>query len=142
MEEWSRSLVEAVETTVSEVEKFFTDVTEEFNKMVDDLTHLSDEITQEVQTKLIPELEECFNDLVEPFLDIYFDLDSDLEGETFEPFVTYVHPNETQHPACRRCTNYHGHVYGGNLLVCAMHPSGVEGNTCPDWEEDTDPNPF
>lgn len=36
--------------------------------------------------------------------------------------------------ACRGCCNYHGRVYGGQLLVCAMHPYGVEVDHCPDWQ--------
>ncbi|NJO42205.1 MAG: hypothetical protein HC769_01390 [Cyanobacteria bacterium CRU_2_1] len=39
-----------------------------------------------------------------------------------------------QPPACRGCYHYHGRVYGGNLLVCAMHPYGVEDDRCDDWQ--------
>jgi hypothetical protein len=34
---------------------------------------------------------------------------------------------------CQKCHNYHGQTYAGNLLVCAIHPSGVERN-CDDFE--------
>ena len=54
--------------------------------------------------------------------------------------MTYVDPSLTQQPACRGCSNYHGQVYGGNLLVCAMHPTGVESESCADWEADNDMN--
>jgi hypothetical protein len=27
-------------------------------------------------------------------------------------------------------------VYGGNMLVCAMHPYGVEDEHCQDWERE------
>ncbi len=33
---------------------------------------------------------------------------------------------------CRECKNLHGQVYGGNLLVCGLHPYGQEN--CPDYE--------
>jgi hypothetical protein len=36
--------------------------------------------------------------------------------------------------ACQGCCHYHGQVYGGNLLVCAMHPYGVEEEVCSDWQ--------
>ncbi len=42
--------------------------------------------------------------------------------------------NPLKHPACVGCSNYHGHSYGGNLLVCAMHPYGWKNENCPDWE--------
>lgn len=35
---------------------------------------------------------------------------------------------------CRGCRNFHGTIYGGTMLVCAIHPSGVEGDNCPDYE--------
>ncbi len=35
---------------------------------------------------------------------------------------------------CRGCVNYHGRVYGGNFLVCAIHPLGYDGKDCPDYE--------
>ncbi len=134
MEEWSKSIVEAIETVVSDMDKFFTDVTEEFNEMLGELTKISEEITDEVQNKILPELDECINEFFEPIIDIYFDLDIESEGEHFDPFVTYVKPTETEQPACRGCKHYHGQVYGGNLLVCGMHPMGAEAETCPDWE--------
>lgn len=134
MEDWSKSIVEAIETVVSDMDKFFTDVTEEFNEMLGELTKISEEITDEVQNKILPELDECINEFFEPILDIYFDLDIESEGEHFDPFVTYVQPTETEQPACRGCKHYHGQVYGGNLLVCGMHPMGAEAETCPDWE--------
>ena len=134
MEECSKSIVEAIETVVSDMDKFFTDVTEEFNEMLGELTKISEEITDEVQNKILPELDECINEFFEPIIDIYLDLDIESEGEHFDPFVTYVQPTETEQPACRGCKHYHGQVYGGNLLVCGMHPMGAEAETCPDWE--------
>ena len=50
--------------------------------------------------------------------------------------VSYHKPSVQSHPACINCANYHGQVYNGNLLVCGMHPSGFEGDSCPDWEND------
>ena len=34
---------------------------------------------------------------------------------------------------CNGCSNYHGQVYNGNLLVCAIHPNGSEKESCPDF---------
>ena len=134
MEDWSKGFFEAVGLAVYEVEKLFTEVTRDWDQMVDELTKFSEEITEEVHNKIFPELEEYLNEIVEPILDIYLDIELEFDESEFEPFVTYVHPTSAEHPACRGCQHYHGHVYGGNLLVCAMHPSGVEDETCPDWE--------
>lgn len=35
-------------------------------------------------------------------------------------------------PDCRICKHHHGGVYGGVELVCAVHPCGYSGNSCPD----------
>lgn len=142
MEDWSNDFVKGIETAVIEVEKFCIDVTEGFNHVMDNLTEFSEEITEEVQNKLIPDLDQCLNEILEPILDVYLELELDVEDEedeeAFDPFVTYVHPTATQNPVCRGCSNYHGKIYGGNLLVCGMHPYGVDSDSCPDWESDHD----
>jgi len=40
-----------------------------------------------------------------------------------------------QYPACVRCKHFHGEEYGGNFLVCGMHPYGWDDENCPDWEK-------
>jgi len=42
---------------------------------------------------------------------------------------------------CQGCRYYHGRTYGGNHLVCAMHPHGWEGEDCPDWQAFTGNEP-
>ncbi|MCC5659876.1 hypothetical protein LC608_23445 [Nostoc sp. XA010] len=37
--------------------------------------------------------------------------------------------------ACKGCRNFHGIEYGRVRLVCAIHPHGVEGDTCSDHEK-------
>ncbi|NDJ26243.1 hypothetical protein GS682_32705 [Nostoc sp. B(2019)] len=36
---------------------------------------------------------------------------------------------------CRGCRNFHGVKYEGVMLVCAIHPGGVDGDTCPDFDK-------
>ena len=134
MEDWSKNFFEVMEAAVSEVENFFNEITEEFSDVLDELEKLSEEITEEVQTNFIAEIDQYLNDLIEPIIEVYLDFDVDIETEELDYFVSYVEPTLEKHPACRGCLNYHGQVYGGNLLVCGMHPYGVEGESCPDWE--------
>ena len=35
---------------------------------------------------------------------------------------------------CRGCKHFHGVVYNGVLLNCAVHPKGWQGDKCPDWQ--------
>ena len=37
-------------------------------------------------------------------------------------------------PDCRTCQNHHGQIYGGVELVCAVHPYGYSGHSCPDHQ--------
>ncbi|HEY9642392.1 MAG TPA: hypothetical protein V6C57_18035 [Coleofasciculaceae cyanobacterium] len=37
-------------------------------------------------------------------------------------------------PVCQGCCFYHGQTYSGSRLICAIHPSGVEGDYCLDWQ--------
>ena len=144
MEDWSKEFFEVMENAASEVEHFFSDMNEEFAEMVDVLVKMSEEFTQQIQNNLIDDIDGYFsefdgylNELIEPIIEVYRDFDSNI-GDIDSSFVTYVDPSPTQQPACRGCRNYHGQVYGGNLLVCAIHPTGVESESCADWESDGD----
>ena len=35
---------------------------------------------------------------------------------------------------CRNCKHYHGQIYGGVELVCAVHPYRYSGDSCPDYQ--------
>jgi hypothetical protein len=39
----------------------------------------------------------------------------------------------TQPAVCIGCTNYHREKYGGDELICAIHPYGWDGVSCPDF---------
>ncbi|NEP85757.1 MAG: hypothetical protein F6K18_02365 [Okeania sp. SIO2C2] len=136
MEDWSKNLFEVIETAALEVENFFNEMSEEISEVFDEWGKFSEEITEEIRTNFIVEIDEYLNDLIDPIIEVYLDLDFDVGGEDIDYFVDRVEPTVEEHPACRGCNNYHGQVYGGNLLVCGMHPYGVEGETCPDWESD------
>ena len=146
MEDWSKDFFGVMENAVSEVEHFFSEMGEEFVEMLDVLAKMSAEFTEQVQNNLINdidgyfnEFDGLFNEFIEPIIEIYRDFDPEFD-EIDLSMVTYVDPSPTQQPACRGCRNYHGQVYGGNLLVCAMHPTGVESESCADWETDSDMN--
>jgi hypothetical protein len=146
MEDWSKDFFGVMENAVSEVEHFFSEMGEEFVEMLDVLAKMSEDFTEQVQNNLINdidgyfnEFDGLFNEFIEPIIEICRDFDPQFD-EIDLSMVTYVDPSPTQQPACRGCRNYHGQVYGGNLLVCARHPTGVESESCADWETDSDMN--
>lgn len=134
MEDWQKSFFEMLEVATTEVEQFFVEMTEELFEVVDTFFEISEEITTQVQNTFVRDFDQFLNELVEPVLDVYLELEQlDLTDQP-DQFVHYVEPTSQKQPACRGCQNYHGHVYGGNLLVCGMHPSGWDDENCPDWE--------
>ncbi len=122
MEELSKSIFEVVESVGYMIDEFFVGVTE-----------IVEVVADEFQNTVGVEIDQYLQDMFEPLIEIYAELE-ELVGDT-EPMFSYpVEPSPEKHPACIGCHNYHGLVYSGNLLVCAIHPSGWETEDCPDWE--------
>ncbi len=121
MEDWSKDLVQMLDTVTLMVDEFILGVAEGVQLFAEQLENSAIEI------------DNCWQELFEPFADIYLELDiNNWEGET--SFTYPVEPTAEIHPACIGCRNYHGQAYGGKLLVCGMHPYGWDDKNCPDWE--------
>lgn len=129
MEEWSKDFFKALETAADEVEHFFTEVTKEFTEIVEAFTTFSEDAVDQ----LVDEIDQHFGELVEPVLEVFFGFEESI-NDTAQPFIHTIEPILDEHSACVGCRHYHGQVYGGNLLVCGMHPYGWEAENCPDWE--------
>jgi hypothetical protein len=130
MDKWQKDFLELVETAIDEVERFFLGVT----TTVEALFELSGELSEHLHHTIVTEVEQYLADLNdESDFDPYWDLD-DVTDEAEISFPDVVEPSLQQHPACIGCQHYHGQVYGGNLMVCAMHPYGWDDRNCPDWE--------
>lgn len=82
---------------------------------------------------VLVEIDEALADTLEPVFDLLLGLE-EVAGEASQPFVQTVHPILQDHAVCVGCRHYHGQSYNDNLLICAMHPYGCEGETCPDWQ--------
>ncbi len=124
MEDWPKDFFEMLEVVAHEVEQFFIEVTE-----------ILDTVADEVQTTITTEIDQRLEELFEPIIGIYAELE-EASNQTEQPFIYYdfVEPTAERHPACIGCNYYHGHAYSGNLLVCGMHPYGWDDSNCPDWK--------
>ncbi|WGV27279.1 hypothetical protein [Halotia branconii] len=132
MEQLQKDLTEIVETVAGEVELFFLGMSE----MVDAFFDLTEEITEQVQSTFVTEVDQYLQELAEPFFsETYWELE-DIMADLDPGFPYEVEPTPEKNAACIGCNNYHGQVYGGNLLVCAMHPHGWDDESCPDWERE------
>ena len=129
MEEWQNEIATVV--------KDLTAMFEGFNRQVT-------ELVEEVTTEATEIFSLQWDELTEAFAVIWQELESDLESPTsFNwdlPISTHPKPDPAIYPACVGCLNYNGSVYGGNLLVCGMHPYGCASDTCNDWEGENDLN--
>ncbi len=100
----------------------------------------SDELVDYLEKAIAPEidrfldgLDQSITELAEPMVAMLNGIEEAVQ-DSAEPIVHIVEPILTEHPACVGCRHYHGQTYGGNLLVCAMHPYGWDDHQCPDWE--------
>ncbi len=130
MDQLQKEIIEGVQIAVEEAERFLNGMTE----MVDAFFEFTEEIADQVQNTIVNDLDQCIQELTEPFFfDTYWDLEGFM-GDIDPGFPYQVEASSHKNPACMGCRNYHGQVYSGNLLVCGMHPFGWEGEGCPDWE--------
>jgi hypothetical protein len=132
MEKWQKDFFEMMQVVVDEVENFFLGMTE----VVDTFFELTEEISEQVQSTLLTEVEQYLQEFSEPNLEGYWDFE-DVMGDVDPAFPYSVEATVEKNPACIGCRHYHGQAYGGNLLVCGMHPSGWEDDSCPDWEAES-----
>jgi hypothetical protein len=144
MEYWPNNdwlkMLETLTTKVStEVDQYFQALTEEVTEIFDELREFPDDIFREAEEfgaelnqLILTEVEDFFQQFIDPIFE--FEIEVDEVNPEAEIFINYVEPSPEQYPACVGCQNYHGYVYGGNVLVCGMHPYGWEDKECPDWE--------
>ncbi|MEL6501259.1 MAG: hypothetical protein AAFQ23_07625 [Cyanobacteria bacterium J06623_1] len=144
MNDWQDEWWKQIEKTATEMETFFTEVGETTELLVDEVTENVGSFFEQFQVGFGEEVE----DFVRNFVDVIITTSDDIEAAFFDEWdgfvdddfdftsISYHTPSAQSHPACIGCANYHGHVYNGNLLVCAMHPQGMEDSSCPDWSKD------
>ncbi len=133
MESWSIDFLKAMEAMAKEVEEFVAGVTKDINEVVEAVTVASEEIANQLQIVFETEIEPQLVEFFDPILEAYLGFEIAIE-ETAQPVIHTVEPLMNDHPVCAGCRHYHGQMYGGNILVCGMHPYGWEGEQCPDWE--------
>jgi hypothetical protein len=123
MDDWQKEFWEVVETVTVGIETFFQDVTQTI---------------EEIHTEIVIDIEQFFQDVLPIELEEFFSTGefpfSELDNSSDFFLTPKVNPDPNTHPACIGCQNYHGYIYGGNLLVCGLHPYGWDDKTCPDWE--------
>jgi hypothetical protein len=149
MENWQKDLMTVLEDANKEWEKFFHNldlvvetVRADFSQALDRVVgEIQDNFNQEVDL-VLKEVDRVLEELLEPLVDVEYEFEETTfiapEFNNLDPDFEHpkLKPNSTLHPACVGCRHYHGRSYGGNMLVCGMHPYGWDDRHCPDWEEE------
>ncbi|HEY9736276.1 MAG TPA: hypothetical protein V6D06_08340 [Trichocoleus sp.] len=159
MDEWSKQVLRSFGVIRQDSEAWLQQVSDRIADASEALLQATDELADQVQQALEPGLDrmvEDFNRTLEPLESVVgpqVDEVAEQINQVIDPILTAfvagvghwvetlsapinstVEPVLQNHPACVGCRNYCGHAYGGNMLVCAMHPFGPEGEQCEDWE--------
>ncbi len=125
MDEWQKEFTEAIETVADQVEEFFLEVAQDMTEVVNTVVAISEEISTQLQAIFADEVEQYVTEIVSPVLEAYFGLGGGVEEST--PMMHHgIEPFLKHHAACSGCRHFHGQVYGGTMLVCGMHPYGME----------------
>jgi hypothetical protein len=139
MTEWWEILA----TAAAEVEQFFQEVGKAVETFTDEVNETIETVAEQIQETIIIEIDQYVQDFFELIIEagieveeIFYEELEELADESEFVFIRQESPTSKRHPACIGCRNYHGVVYGNNLLVCAMHPYGWDDENCPDWEGD------
>jgi hypothetical protein len=129
MEEWQ-----------NEISAAFKDLTELFDGFGRELTELIEEVTTEATEIINLQWDELTAVLTEVLQELELEFEEPTSFNWDIPISTKPMPDPAIHRACLGCINYNGSDYGGNLLVCGMHPYGCDHDTCADWEGENDLN--
>lgn len=142
MKDWQEEWWEQIEKTAAEMEGFFAEVGEATESLVDEVSENIGSFMEQLPIDIVREVDTFVQEFVEVVITTSDEIDaalsndwSDLIDDEDFTRVDYHTPSAKSHPACIDCANYHGQAYNGNLLVCAMHPSGYEQDSCPDWSQ-------
>jgi hypothetical protein len=147
-----KDLIKILDSTQKEFEEFCDSLAATLYDLSNDFSNAVEEIALEIEENLNRETDDFWEDIGN-FVNFWVEtreeaetIDDSQQEADFEAFIRTdlsfdsefdspkLDPNSSQNPACIGCRHYHGKVYRGNLLVCAMHPYGWDDLNCPDWE--------
>ena len=138
MEDWQKDFLTMLETATVEFEQFFQDVGEVVDAVADEFGEAFEAFVEEIENTIITEIDQYLDIFFEPIVEIDLELGDipnyNVAEENEFSMNPKVKPTSADYVACVGCRHFHGRVYSGNLLVCAMHPYGWDDENCPDWE--------
>lgn len=130
----------AMEQLVEQGDRLTAQIDQTVGPALDELARWEQDLSRQVEDWVAEVPTEAF-DALEQRMEQWADDAVQSTAIALRPLEQTVKPMLNQHPPCVGCRNYHGETYGHggpddpeNMLVCAMHPFGYEGEACPDWQ--------
>lgn len=142
MEDWFKQFQEnleaAVQTTLDQTDQFLDDLAQQavdaLSPLLDAADELAENLAEQVNENVSPPISQALDDL-EAQIDPLVSSAVTWCEQTMAPIHQTLTPWLQDHPKCAGCSYYHGESYQGQMLVCALHPSGPEDyDQCPDWD--------
>jgi hypothetical protein len=130
-------LTYTTESALDVADAMTEELAQQVTPALDALADTVEETLKPLETTLGAEADRLAEEVAEQLTPLVTPLVTELERwveAIAEPVNCTVDPWFNNHPTCVGCRHYHGQTYGGNLLICAMHPYGADQPQCPDWE--------
>jgi hypothetical protein len=149
MTDWQSNITSWLNAGAEAAETLLVDLSQDVETTIEDMIAFSESAADQMQTSFETDLAPFLQQLLQPLLDTPLDFNFDQTAETIavgvdrvlddvmRPFRQTMEPTLNQHAVCVGCKHYHGQVYGGQMLVCGMHPYGLgaEQDSCGDKED-------
>jgi hypothetical protein len=132
MDGWQQDWMKALEAVTDGIDQLFQEIGKGVDEAADALLEFTEEVAEELErtfapfeeTPTIDRLDNQLTEWFDPLLQMMLGFEATLDRAA-EPITHTVEPLINQHPVCIGCQHYHGQVYSGTMLVCAMHPYGI-----------------
>lgn len=141
MDDWLKQIQDemqaAVANTLEQTEQLIDRLAEQTYEAVSPVVNAADELVDELAEQVVgnisPPLSQALDEL-ETQIDPWVGSVVSWCEQTMAPIHQTLTPWLQNHPKCAGCSYYHGESYGGDMLVCALHPNGPDQDECPDWD--------
>lgn len=141
MDDWFEASMQTLDRMAEALEKQIVTVAEQVENVADKTADAAGEalekLGQQMSDAIPPETLESLDRQVEQ-------LEASMESagiqtmtfleEAFRPVGQTINPVVNEHKTCIGCRYYEGSDFGGNMLVCGIHPYGCQSEICPDYE--------
>ena len=127
-DDWLNQLEKALVQAAEDTDRLLTTA-------MDNMLASADEMVDDLETHVDQALD-TLDQVIAPWATSLTSTVSNWFEEISAPINQTVDPWLQEHPRCIGCRNYHGQFYGGEMLICAIHPYGPDPDVekCPDWE--------